>query len=622
MTFANVHGAAGNLRAITRLQRPEVRVGAYIGGVMVLAGIFFFVGIGRADALIGAVAAMLVVLALLALWLRTAHARRSRAEQLLALLEQIAPASEPGCASASPMAGSSCQGTGEWLDRLEQAIRSTARAYRSLEVEREGAKALVEKHTTERATFFARLSHELRTPLNAILGYASLLEEQVDAELNPQLFADVVCIRTAGKDLLSLIDNLLDIAQDRRHRPNTDRMPFTMGEVYSELAANRLPPGSDCRLVIEPITDNQTYFGSSEKVVRAIASLIDDAVRRQDAACVQVSSPVAVAHADAVEVSIDIDRKAGAIRANQQDEIGRAVNDGLARSVGGTISFEEIDGGRARYLLRLPLDIKMNETPDMNSNPVTEASAAVDAPKRGKTALVIDDDPAAIDLLGRWLKRCGYVVLSAPNAKIGLDIAGREHLDIVLLDALMPGRTGYDVLPALRALPSMESTPVLIVTVDDDRSRGLEAGASDVIRKPVTESELRDLISVYETTQSGDVLIIDDDEAAAEILDRTVRRLGFTTRRARDGEQGLALVREKAPGAILLDLNMPNLNGFEFIDQLAAEGDLASIPLIVVSGQDLSVVQHHKLVSAGCRFYQKGSAAPREIAEGLREAIA
>ena len=179
----------------------------------------------------------------------------------------------------------------------------------------------------------------------------------------------------------------------------------------------------------------------------------------------------------------------------------------------------------------------------------------------------------------------------------------------------MPDRTGYDALPELRALPSLANTPIVIVTVDDDRARGLKAGASDFVRKPVSEADLRRMISVYDRDLHGDVLIIEDDDDAAELLSRTVGRLGFTTRRAADGAQGLQAVEDKLPSAILLDLNMPQLNGFDFIEQLTGDDRFAAIPLLVVSGQDLTISQHQKLVSAGARFFLKGNAAPSEIAK-------
>ncbi|RYD63741.1 MAG: response regulator, partial [Sphingomonadales bacterium] len=199
---------------------------------------------------------------------------------------------------------------------------------------------------------------------------------------------------------------------------------------------------------------------------------------------------------------------------------------------------------------------------------------------------------------------------------------GLSSAQVVLLDALMPGCTGYDILPHLTALPELRETPILLVTVDDDRPRGLAAGASDYVRKPVTEGRLREIIAVYEKDLEGEVLIVEDDPDSAEVMERTVHRLGFTTRIARDGAEGLAALAEHTPSAILLDLNMPNLNGFDFIEALGRREELARIPLIVLSGQELSVAQHHRLLAAGVRYYMKGNAAPREIAESLREMVA
>jgi CheY-like chemotaxis protein len=168
----------------------------------------------------------------------------------------------------------------------------------------------------------------------------------------------------------------------------------------------------------------------------------------------------------------------------------------------------------------------------------------------------------------------------------------------------------------------LAATPIVLVTIDDDRTRGINAGASEFLRKPVSEAQLRHIISVYDEDLTGDVLIIDDDDDAAEIMARNLERLGFTAHRAADGADGLKQVGRIAPKAIVLDLNMPNMNGFEFLNSLAAQTVSKAIPVVVVSGQDLSLRDRQKLVAAGCRFFLKGFSAPREIAESLRELLA
>lgn len=503
---------------------------------------------------------------------------------------------------------------------LDRNITAIGRAYRSLLREREQSLGALDQQISRQAEFYAQLSHELRSPLNAILGYASLAIEDADCGHTADLAQDLRRIRGAGQNLLGLIDNLLQLAEDRTGRESVARVPFVLGEVLAQVRSEHgeTAPGVEIRLAES--AGRETLFGNRAKVARAVGSVIDDAIRSRGAQALAVSTRTSATHESCVELVVEVAAAAGA-PSDRRDTLTRHVADRLAAAASGSLLVEPLEDGGCTYVLRLPLDVDVAPvlpTPrpiPLGAVPPVEGTGT-------KSALIIDDDPATIELMSRWLERGGYSVRAAANADHGLTLAQSMEPDIVLLDALMPGRTGYDILPDLAALPALHDTPILLVTVDDDRPRGLAAGASDYVRKPITETRLREIIAVYEKDLEGEVLIVEDDRDAAEVLERIVRRLGFSTRLAADGAEGLAAVDERPPAAILLDLNMPNLNGFDFIEMLGRSKDHAAIPLIVLSGQELSVAQHHRLLAAGCRYYMKGNAAPREIAESLREMVA
>lgn len=504
---------------------------------------------------------------------------------------------------------------------LDRDITAIGRAYRNLAREREQSQAALDQQIVRQAEFYAQLSHELRSPLNAILGYASLAIEDAEAGQTADLPQDLRKVRGAGQNLLALIDNLLQLAEDRTGRESVARAPFVLGEVLAQVVAEQVDsaPGASIRLAND--AGRETLFGNRAKVARAFGSIIDDAVRARQAHTIAVATRPSGTHQAGVEIVIEIEAAAAA-RETPGVALTRHLADRLAAAVFGSLTVESLGESHWVYVLRLPFDVEdTGSRPALRSVPPGEAPTAQGSPGT-KSALVIDDDPATIDLMSRWLERGGYRVHSAANAEHGLALAQEMQPDIVLLDALMPGRTGYDILPDLAAMPALRDTPILLVTVDDDRTRGLAAGASDYVRKPVTEGRLREIIAVYEKDLEGEVLIVEDEPDAAALLERIARRLGFSTRIAADGAEGLAAVSERAPAAILLDLNMPNLNGFDFIERLTGSKDHAGIPLIVLSGQELSVAQHHRLLAAGCRYYMKGNAAPREIAESLREMVA
>ena len=511
----------------------------------------------------------------------------------------------------------------EWLPWAQRQLHAINRAYHSLEIEREGAQRLLAEKSGERAAFFAQLSHELRSPLNAILGYSSLLIEQVEGDDPGGALPDLQRVHRAGRNLLALIDNLLDMASEGGDRGTSRAKPFDLRSAIAAAVADFRLQNAGCTVQITGEGPPILVSGFCDRTTRAITQMLSEMVQIDSAQDVTVSPEPASADGR-VRIRVRINRCEVHAPGSSGHQPGvLQVTKSLVSLLGGELTSVNTSHSLREYCLALPAEPGATRVKKMENLPTAQI---VPHPRKksvdgSKTALVVDDDPAAADLLSRWLRRCGYHVLTATDADSGLEIARREQPDLVLLDALMPGRSGYEVLPEMRADPMLADTPILIVTVDDDRERGLEAGASDFVRKPVTESGLRSLVSIYDTDASGEVLIIEDDADAAELLSRTVSKLGFSTRIAGNGIEGLAAVKERLPKAIMLDLNMPQLNGFEFIEQLTADDGLAGIPLIVVSGEDLSLAQHDKLVAAGCRFYLKGSAAPREIAEGLREAV-
>jgi len=301
--------------------------------------------------------------------------------------------------------------------------------------------------------------------------------------------------------------------------------------------------------------------------------------------------------------------------------LGLAITRRLAQLMGGNCVAESTLGEGSTFRLTLPLGSGAEAKVAAEAS-VEPAPRPLPSRRSGHCALIIDDDEAAVDLMQRWLERMGYDVYSAMEGESGLALFRQHRPAIVLLDARMPGRSGYEILAEMRADPELGSTPIILITVEDDRARGLEAGASDYLRKPVTESELKTITQVYRGKAAGEILIIDDDDDAAELIKRSVEPAGFSMRRASNGLQGIEMASSSRPAAIVLDLAMPGLDGFGVIERLSASRDLADVPLIVLSGHEISLAQHRLLAAAGHRFFTKGMSTPREIAASLREMVA
>jgi signal transduction histidine kinase/DNA-binding response OmpR family regulator len=527
------------------------------------------------------------------------------------------------------------------LALLSREMRRVARQSRDAMLELESAREQANQQNLAKSQFLAKMSHELRTPLNAILGYAMLLQEDATDAGNASAVADLERIQLAGRNLLSVINDILDLARIEAGKTMLDRGVIDVRSL-AEAAVAACPAnqrnGNSFELALAE--DVGIMIGDASKVRQCLLNLLSNAFKfTRNGRVMLAIEPMVRGGAPGIGftvrdtgIGIDTAHLDGLFEAFSQVEagpsrrfggtgLGLAITRRLARMMGGDCVVESVKGEGSTFRLLLPLSPPGDGQID---DARTAAPSLRPLPKRTSdhSALIVDDDEAAIDLMQRWLERMGYDVFSAVDGETGLVLAREHGPDLILLDALLPGCSGYEVLAELRADPTLALTPVILITVDDDRARGLEAGASDYLRKPVTEDQLRAATQVYRGRANGEILVIDDDDDAAELIKRSVEQIGFSTRRANDGLQGIEMASDARPAAIVLDLAMPGLDGFGVIERLSANDALVGVPVIIVSGCEISLSQHRTLAAAGHRFFTKGASTPREIAQSLREMVA
>jgi len=525
------------------------------------------------------------------------------------------------------------------LDALSRHLRRISRRSRDAMAELASVREEAKQQNIAQSQFLAKMSHELRTPLNAILGYAMLVQEDATVAGNSTALADLERIQVAGRNLLAVINDILDHARIEAGKTMIERSVIDIRELAVEAAASCPGDQRNGNSFDLDVSDALGIMvGDAGKVRQCLLNLLSNAFKfTRNGRVSLVIAPTRCGGAAGVSFSVR-DNGPGIAEADlahlfdafsQVDDgstrrfggpgLGLAITRRLARMMGGDCTVESVEGQGSTFCLSLPLSLKraLGEESVLfrSDHPLPVRSSE-------RSALVVDDDEAAIDLMRRWLERMGYDVFAAPDGETGLAMAREHEPDLILLDALLPGISGYDVLVELRADAALSRTPVVLVTVDDDRARGLSAGASDYLRKPIREEQLRAVAKLYESRANGDVLVIDDDDDSAELIKRSVEQIGFSTRRACDGLEGVEMASTTPPAAIVLDLAMPGLDGFGVIERLSADEKLMHIPLIIVSGCDVSLPQHRALAAAGYRFFAKGSSTPREIAQSLRELVA
>ena len=245
-----------------------------------------------------------------------------------------------------------------------------------------------------------------------------------------------------------------------------------------------------------------------------------------------------------------------------------------------------------------------------------------DRRERLSRVLVIDDDETVHDMLFRLLSKEGFLVEIADNGESGMDKALELKPDVIVLDVLMPGMDGWDVLTRLKNNPETASIPVVMLTMVDDRSKGYTLGVTDYIYKPVDREKL--VTAITRCVRYGDtapILIVDDDASQRDLLKRTLEKDGWETIRAHNGRAALEAVRARTPSIIILDLMMPEMDGFELINTLRKNPETREIPVVVLTAMDLSNADQMMLASNVTEVLRKGASSRDEVLKIVKDLV-
>lgn len=269
--------------------------------------------------------------------------------------------------------------------------------------------------------------------------------------------------------------------------------------------------------------------------------------------------------------------------------LGLAITKHFCEMLGGTIGVVSVPGQGSTFTIRLPIKSKDISDPNDESIP-TEPTG------QGPLVLVIDDDPAARDLVARFLTREGYRVVSAPGGPEGLRLARALRPDAITLDVMMPGMDGWGVLTALKAEPDLADIPVVMLTMVDDRTQGFALGVNDYLVKPIDRGRLSEALErLFTSEPSGPALVVDDEPANRALLTSMLSPEGWQVVEAANGNAALDAARKERPGLVLLDLLMPELDGFGFLEAFRANPDWDEVPVVIVTAMDLGPAERERL---------------------------
>ncbi|HET7677191.1 MAG TPA: response regulator [Candidatus Limnocylindrales bacterium] len=507
------------------------------------------------------------------------------------------------------------------LDRQERLAAELASTVRALE----GA-------SRAKSDFLASMSHELRTPLSAIIGFSDLmLAEPRDGDRMAVQAEWVEHIHRSGEHLLGLINDVLDLTKVEAGRLELHREDFDIAHAVRESLSGMRPLADRKGIRLRSLAEPARVVADRGRVRQILYNLISNAIKfTPDGGEVRVEceaggeelrvsvidTGVGIAPEDQARVFEEFSQVGDAERRQGGTGLGLALTRRLIEAHGGRIELESRPGAGSRFTVVLPRE----------SDPIAaRQDAPPSAPTRtaGGDVLVIEDDPGAVGLLRTYLEEEGYRVRVRADGESGLAAAHEATPAAILLDLLLPGIDGWEVLRELKADARLRDVPVIIVTVLDEREVGLALGAVDYFLKPVDRDALLERLARFTFTtkvREGTVrvLAVDDDPAALQLIEGALRPEGFEVITASSGSEGIELARAVEVDLVILDLLMPGLDGFEVVAALRGDPATEQLPILVLTAKDLTEAEKQRLNGDILGVVSKGEAGTGGLRAWLR----
>lgn len=478
-----------------------------------------------------------------------------------------------------------------------------------------------------KSNFLASMSHELRTPLNAIIGFSDLMRrEELDEHGNVLVPLEwVEHIRRGGAHLVELVNDVLDLSKVEAGRLELDREPIEVRSAVSESVAGLRPLADRKGHAIElAILAGEHVSADRGRLRQILYNLLSNAIkftpeggririegnRHDDEFHLSViDTGVGIAPADQAVVFEEFRQVGGGAQRSEGTGLGLALTRRLVEAHEGRIELESTPGVGSRFTAVLP-SAEPGARPGSDREQQPETTALRGAAGHG-TVLVVEDDPSAVRLLRAHLEPEGYTVRVSPDGEHALDDARAEAPMAILLDVLLPGIDGWEVLRRLKADPVLRVIPVVIVTVVDEKDVGLALGAVDYIVKPIDRDALlaslgRLTLTTKAKTGTVRILAVDDEPAALDALEEALRPAGFEVIRAGGGRTGVEVAQAERPDLVICDLVMPDLDGFGVVGELKSDPATADIPIIILTGHDLSPADKRRLNGKVLGIVSKG----------------
>jgi adenylate cyclase len=476
------------------------------------------------------------------------------------------------------------------------------------------ARDQAEAMSLTKSAFLANMSHELRTPLNAIIGVTEMLQEDArdlkrDDEIEP-----LNRVSGAARHLLALINDILDLSKIEAGRMELNLETFSIAPLIDDVVKTfeTLAANNGNRIVVDCDPATKSIHADQMRVRQTLLNLVSNANKFTERGTLTIRARRReIDNREWVEIAVT-DTGIGMTPAqmeklfqefSQVDSsttrkyggtgLGLAISQRFCRMMGGGISVQSEAGRGSTFTITLPANVVGIDAAGAPETTPRMHAAAIS--RNAPLIVVADDDRTVRDVVARFLEREGFSVALADGGQQALRLVRELHPDAITLDVIMPDLDGWTVLAAIKGDPALADIPVVLLTIVDEKNRGYSLGAVEYLVKPVDREKLTQTLRRICGSVRGRVLLVDDDDIIRRQMRLQLQHNGWDISEAENGRIALARLDEARPDAIILDLIMPEMDGFEFVDEMRRRPEWHDIPVIVVTSKDLTAEDRSRL---------------------------
>jgi signal transduction histidine kinase/CheY-like chemotaxis protein len=472
-----------------------------------------------------------------------------------------------------------------------------------------------------KSQFLANMSHELRTPLNAIIGFSRILIRKTEGQLAERQAKNLKMVHESGQHLLSLVNDILDIERIEAGMITVKDAEVDVRDMANDVVAKLKPAANEKGLGLEVVLPESSITMTTDPVRlrQVLDNLVNNAIKYSDEGRVAVHMEVRPeAFPDKVVLEIrdqgigipgealpfifDAFRQVDGSTTRAQGGVGLGLHlvKRISQLLDGDVTVSSTVGEGSVFRVLLPaariVSEKAIEKPDIDLSPMGD----------GPLLLIIDDSPELIEIMRTDLVEAGYRVHAALSGEEGLEKAARIKPDAILLDIIMPGMDGWAVLKTLRRSPELSSLPVIITSMLDDVPQAYDLGIVAWMTKPVTPEEFQGVFDRIGLEEKDEVLVVEDDPATSSMIIQHLNVMKIESRAALDGQEAVNAFEDRLPKAVILDIMLPHLDGFQVLEHLRKLKNGSDIPVIVYTAKDLSAEERQRLNGGIMEIIGKG----------------